>query len=154
MNHVDDDDELDTEALTLDDIGRWSVRKNDIVEYYASIYASITAHADVALTRYYIDGFANRGLSRVRDSREVVRGSALRLLDIEYPFDKYIFVEKDPDRARDLRSNVAGRTNVEIVAADANDELPQRVIPRIAWSRYERALVFLDPYNMKALRWQ
>jgi three-Cys-motif partner protein len=108
VNHVDDDDELDTDALTLDDIGRWSVRKNDMVEYYASIYASITANASIRLTRYYIDGFANRGLSRVRDNNEVVRGSALRLLDIEHPFDSYIFVEKDPERARDLRSNVAG----------------------------------------------
>lgn len=116
MNHVDDDDdELDTDALTLDDIGRWSVRKNDMVEYYASIYASITASPRVGLTRNYVDGFANRGLSRVRDNNEIVRGSALRLLTIKHPFDRYIFVEQDPERARDLRSNVAGRANVEIV---------------------------------------
>jgi three-Cys-motif partner protein len=43
---------------------------------------------------------------------------------------------------------------VEIVLGDANDELPSRIIPRIAWSHYERALVFLDPYNMKALQWK
>ena len=116
MDYVDADEELDTDALTLDDIGRWSVRKNDMVEYYAAIYASITANATVGLTRYYIDGFANRGLSRVRDSNEIVRGSALRLLDIEHPFERYIFVEKDPERARDLRSNVGRRTNVQIIA--------------------------------------
>jgi three-Cys-motif partner protein len=155
VDYFDDDmEELDAGSLQLDSIGRWSVRKNDMVEYYAQVYSQITANANAKFTRYYIDGFANRGLSRIRDSNEIVKGSALRLLDLSAPFDRYVFVERNPQRADDLRRNVGPRQNVEILTGDANVELPQRVFPRIAYERYERALCFLDPYNMSGLSWE
>ena len=155
MDHLGDEfEELNTDSLELDSIGSWSVRKNDMVTYYAEVYSRITASANATFTRCYIDGFANRGLSRVRDSNEVVRGSTLRLLDLAVPFDRYIFVERDPERADDLRRNVGSRPNVEVITGDANVELPASVFPRIAYDRYERALCFLDPYNMSGLRWE
>lgn len=137
----------------VDDIGLWSIRKNDIVEYYASVYADITKHAQAKFTRYYIDGFANRGHGRVRGTNDVVPGSALRLLNLAEPFDKYIFVEQDQARMADLRKNVGNRADVEFVEADANVVLPETTFPAIAYGRYDRALCFLDPYNMKGLRW-
>lgn len=145
------DDALDR---SIDDVGLWSIRKNDIVEYYASVYSEITKHAKVKLTRYYVDGFANRGHSRLRGTKDVVPGSALRLLNLGEPFDKYIFVEQDPARMIALRNNVGNRANVEFFEADANVVLPAVIFPRIAYGRYKRALCFLDPYNMKGLRWQ
>lgn len=155
MDHdADEFEELDTDSLELDSIGSWSVRKNDMVAYYAEVYSRITSSAKANFTRYYIDGFANRGLSRVRDSKEVVQGSALRLLDLRVPFDRYIFVERDAERADDLRRNVGSRANVEVITGDANVKLPAHVFPRIAYDRYERALCFLDPYNMSGLRWE
>jgi three-Cys-motif partner protein len=152
-NKGEDTEDSDLDSLQLDSIGRWSVRKNDMVEYYAQVYASITANATAQFKRYYIDGFANRGLSRVRDNNEVVKGSALRLLDLPTPFDRYILVERDPERADDLRRNVGNRKNVTIVTGDANVELPGRIFAEVVYERYERALCFLDPYNMSGLRW-
>jgi len=137
----------------LDDVGIWSIRKNDIVEYYAAVYAEITKNAKAHFMRYYVDGFANRGLSRLRGDGRVVRGSALRLLNLRTPFDRYVFVEKNAKRMADLKRNVGNAKNVEFIEADANVVLPSTVLPGIRYERYERALCFLDPYNMRGLRW-
>jgi three-Cys-motif partner protein len=143
---------IDLDGLDLDEIGPWSIRKNDMVEYYAQVYADILG--STTLKPYYIDGFANRGFSRLRNTGEPVLGSALRVLAIQPPFNGYFFVELDAGRAADLQSIVGERSDVSVIVGDCNRELPSLVLPKVRWDRYERALCFLDPYNMKGLRWE
>jgi three-Cys-motif partner protein len=150
----EDSNERDADASDLDDVGQWSIRKNDIVEYYAAVYARITRNAKAHFTRTYIDGFANRGFGRLKGTDEIVKGSALRVLDMPHPFDRYVLVEMAAKRAADLRKNVGRRPSVEILEADANEVLPASVLPGIRYDRFERALCFLDPYNMEGLRWE
>lgn len=133
--------------------GSRAVHARSCFEYYAAVYAEITKNAKAHFTRYYIDGFANRGLSRLRDDGRVVQGSALRLLNLRQQFDRYVFVEKNAKRMADLKRNVGHAKNVEFVEADANVVLPGSILPGVRYERYERALCFLDPYNMRGLRW-
>lgn len=144
----------DHDGSDLDDVGHWSIRKNDIVEYYAAVYARITENAKAHFTRTYIDGFANRGFGRLKGTDQIVKGSALRVLDMPHPFDRYVFVEMDAKRVADLRKNVGKRPNVEIHQEDTNLVLPITLLPSVRYDRYERALCFLDPYNMEGLRWE
>jgi three-Cys-motif partner protein len=143
-------DRLD--RIVLDEVGPWSVRKADMVAYYAQVYATIIARFD----SYYVDGFANRGLSRLKSTDQVVSGSALRVLSVHPPFDRYIFVEANRARFQDLRDIVyaefGSRQDVSLVHGDANVEIP-RLLSTIRYSKFQRALTFLDPYNMHGLKW-
>jgi three-Cys-motif partner protein len=150
---VSDDADDSPEAEELDNVGPWSIRKNDILEYYTTVYAEITGYSAAKFKRTYIDGFANRGRSRLKGTNDIVAGSAIRALNIPHPFDRYVFVEQDHDRMVALRKNVGERENVEFVEGDANNVLPATVFPTIRYDNFERALCFLDPYNMSGLRW-
>jgi len=138
--------------IVLDEVGPWSVRKADIVAYYAQVYASIIARFKSS----YIDGFANRGLSRLKSTDEVVAGSALRVLSVHPPFHRYILVEADRARFEDLRDIIYARfgtrQDVSLVHGDANVEIPN-VLANVQYSNFQRALAFLDPYNMHGLKW-
>ena len=148
-------EDADTEREpTLDEIGAWSIRKHDLVAYYASVYAQITANAkSVNFSRVYIDAFANRGYGRRKDTGEKVKGSALRILEVTPPFDRYVFVEDDKERFDDLCGAVGSHANVQLIRGDANDVLPITVFPSVQYHRRERALCFLDPYNLRGLKW-
>jgi three-Cys-motif partner protein len=141
------DEEIDISIL--DQIGEWSVKKHDMVAYYAEVFASIT-HRQFTIS--YIDGYANRGVSRLRGTNEVVLGSARRVLAIRPQFNRYIFVEQDQTRAADLAQSVVGRSDVDVIVGDANDIVPA-VIAKVRYSAKERALCFLDPYNLEGLKW-
>jgi three-Cys-motif partner protein len=147
------DDAVAEDVEELNGVGPWSIRKNDIVEYYASVYSEITKHSKTKLKRCYIDGFSNRGRSRLKGSDDVVLGSALRVMNLSVPFDRCVFVEQDHKCMIALRKNIGNLPNVEFVEGDANIVLPERVFPTVRYGRYERALCFLDPYNMNGLRW-
>ncbi|HTD35594.1 MAG TPA: three-Cys-motif partner protein TcmP, partial [Candidatus Elarobacter sp.] len=138
--------------IVLDEVGPWSVRKAEMVAYYAQVYASIIARFD----SYYIDGFANRGLSRLKSTDEVVPGSALRVLSVHPSFHRYIFVEVNHARFEDLRDIVYAqfgtRQDVSLVHGDANVEIPH-LLANIQYTNFQRALTFLDPYNMHGLKW-
>jgi three-Cys-motif partner protein len=146
MSDVGDDD--------LDEIGEWSLRKHEILEYYATTYSRIMTNAKARFTTIYIDAYANRGKAKLKGTAEIVLGSALRMLQIEPPFDKYVFIEIDGNRAASLRMNVAGRGNVEVIVGDANAVIPAKLDHLVAFERFERGLLFLDPHNMRGLRWE
>ncbi|WP_366946705.1 three-Cys-motif partner protein TcmP [Roseiflexus sp.] len=74
---------------------------------------------------------------------------------MEPPFKRYLFIERDPERAKELEKLVnefRGRfqfkgCKIEVVEAEANEYL-------IQWCRQNnwqssRAVVFLDPYGMQ-----
>jgi three-Cys-motif partner protein len=76
-----------------------------------------------------------------------------RALEIEPPFDEYIFIEKDARKCRELRAVSAGLPprNIKIVNDDANSAL-------LRWcknldTRRKRAVVFLDPFGA-SVKWQ
>lgn len=115
----------------------------------------------------YIDAFAGTGYQTPRDSgttndclfpelasseaREFLDGSARIALQVEPRFDKYIFIEKDPQRYRELAKlkhefpEISSRIN--LVNEDCNDYLTDLCRNR-NW-RKSRALLFLDPYGMQ-----
>jgi three-Cys-motif partner protein len=85
------------------------------------------------------------------DNEAFLKGSAQIALEVEPPFDKYVFVERDPDRARELQnlkeSFPARAHDISVEVADAN-EFIRAWCAREDWKR-KRAVVFLDPYGMQ-----
>lgn len=131
--------------------GNWTEAKMEIVVDYAKAYLIIMTKQAWVKTLYF-DGFAGSGLIDSSDKEESIKGTALRILDINQPrpFDIYYFVEKDEKNKTALETKVNSDyfgKNVHVVKADCNEKL-------VAMAKYlkenkkYRALAFIDPYGM------
>ena len=138
----------------LDEIGPWTEMKHDIVSEYARAYSAVMSNSRslAPFHHYYIDGFASAGHSVRRGTGEILRGSALRSLEVQPPFDHHHFVELDPRRATELRKHSLGHP-VTVIEGDANVVLP-RIFSETRYQNYERAFCLLDPYSEDALAWE
>ena len=147
--------------------GNWTEQKLRVLGDYLGAYT--TALKKAPFEKIYIDAFAGSGYRAVGaaspDSHEqsvlfpereelgrrsLLDGSASIALQTDPPFDRYIFVEKNRDRCRDLEQ-LKGRfpglaDRVEITPGDANEEI--RRLCATSW-RSKRAALFLDPYGMQ-----
>ena len=126
--------------------GNWTEKKLDILGRYLNAYT--TAMKKQPFQLMYIDAFAGEGRIGLRDDKDGVgflSGSSERALRTENrQFDRLVFVEKDPERCRELgllRKKHPGR-NVRIENTDANDYLRNL---RENWNQW-RGVLFLDPF--------
>jgi len=127
-------------------------KRNPRARFYAISYVDAFAGTGT-LRRPELGGFADL-IPGLRENEENFRkGSVKRALEIEPPFDKYVFIEKSAKKCRELRgiaSSFASR-NIRIVNEDANSAI-------LSWrksldARRERAVVFLDPFGA-CVRWE
>lgn len=149
--------------------GPWTEEKLTRLRKYLEAYTKIFTTNERAryFRRWYVDAFAGTGLRNQRpddDGPETLplfesdpdvdgftKGSARIALEIEPPFHRYLFIDKDPEFAAALRELTAQfpevSNQVEIENADANTVLVDWA-HRVDWHR-NRAVVFLDPYGMQ-----
>lgn len=131
--------------------GSWTEAKMKIVVDYAKAYLVIMNKQAWAKTLYF-DGFAGSGLIDVNQNEETVKGTALRILDVQQPkpFDMYYFVEKDEKYKLSLQSKIEAEyfgRNAHVVQADCNLKLMDMANYLKKHSNYT-ALAFIDPYGM------
>lgn len=147
--------------------GKWTQEKLEKVGFYLQSYATALKNQNFRLT--YVDAFAGTGYVGLKEKnenqlssmefeetevREFVSGSAKNALEVNPPFDEYIFIEKNEKRFAELENlkndfpNLANK--IFPIGADANDYLLN--FCRRDW-RYNRAIVFLDPYGMQ-VKWE
>jgi three-Cys-motif partner protein len=130
---------------------------------------------------HYIDAFAGPGLHEIRkektDRRQAAQqalldvssfgneqeeqqlflaGSPRVALDLQFPFDNYIFVERSSERIGSLGQLKAwyGATrHIHIRQEDCTKYLHDKIAtnPKLDW-KVNRAIVFLDPFGMQ-VRW-
>lgn len=131
--------------------GNWTEAKMEIVVAYAKAYLTIMNKQHWVKTLYF-DGFAGSGLIDAKEREEMIKGTALRVLDIDEPrpFDMYYFVEMDPQYAVSLKSHIKNdypTKKAYVKQGDCNEKM-------IAMAEYLkkhssfRALAFIDPYGM------
>ncbi len=131
--------------------GSWTEKKMEIVVSYAKAYLTIMKEQLWAKTIYF-DGFAGSGIIETDENEDIVKGTALRILDIVEPasFDLYYFVEIDESHKLQLekrvQENYFGR-NAHVVRADCNTKLI-RMSEFMRSNKNYRALAFIDPYGM------
>lgn len=149
--------------------GDWTADKLERVRKYLCAYTTIFRSNRKAqyFRTIYVDAFAGTG-HRVDSKRSqpgagffqteadpeteaYKKGSARIALEVRPPFDRFIFVEREADRADELRELVRKlpmrSEDVEIITNEANDFL-QRWCASTDWHKH-RAVVFLDPYGMQ-----
>lgn len=141
-------------------------QKLDTVAAYLQAYVTVMQKQRFQLS--YVDGFAGSGASQaisaeeeaqllkenLYDSGVIVEGSPIRALNINPPFDRYLFIDADPDNVASLNAlarQYSGR-NIIIRDGDANCHL-QAFADFLDKNRFERAVVFLDPFGL-SVRWE
>lgn len=145
--------------------GSWTEEKLNRVRKYLAAYMKIFANNPRAqkLIPIYVDAFAGTGYRTIPqhldshtklfddmtepEVEEFLKGSARIALEVEPPFHRYIFIEKDPARAQELERLRDEFTHVQIVQHDANSWLKEWCATT-DWHKC-RAVVFLDPYGMQ-----
>ncbi len=130
----------------LDVIGKWSEVKLEIIRKFAAAYAQILTSQKLHAS--YIDGFAGAGLHISKEQKTIVPGSPLNALLISPPFNEYHFVDLNPARAENLEELRGNRENVHVYNQDCNVVLLERILPKIRYDEYKRALCVLDPYGL------
>lgn len=139
--------------------GDWTEEKLDILEAYLDAYT--TALKNKSFHLVYLDAFAGTGRiiresgpgyeTDESDSRSFILGSAERALRVkDRPFDRLVFVEKDPSRYEQLRElcdHHGGRTNA--LRDDANTFL--RELGQSEYGNW-RGVLFVDPFGTQ-LAW-
>jgi three-Cys-motif partner protein len=141
-----------TDALfKFDEIGDWSEIKLDIVEKYGAAYAKILGAK--RFKKFYIDGFSGAGRHISRQTDKQIEGSPARALRISPPFDRYYFIDMNPQKTRYLQKLCDGRSDVSIHTGDCNAYLTTQLLPTIQYGDYKRALCLLDPYGLD-LDWE
>ncbi len=139
--------------------GDWTEQKLDILSNYLRQYN--VALKNQRFLRIYVDAFAGTGyregvnsdLATVDlfqeigqdDTQRFLKGSARRALEIEPGFDRYYFIESDPDKVHELRNTVQEHPDrtCHVQQDDANTWL-QGFCAKMGGST--RAVVFLDPF--------
>jgi len=149
--------------------GDWTDQKLKVIAEYLSSYT--TALKNQEFTTGYIDAFAGTGYRTVRgeeggpvsgtarllfpdlaapETQRVLDGSARLALRTSPPFDRYVFIEWDPQRCAELeklrQEQPELANNIVVRQGDANHELVR--LSEANWSRH-RAVLFLDPYGMQ-----
>lgn len=149
--------------------GDWTTDKLERVRKYLRAYTTIFKSNPAArnLRTTYVDAFAGSGarvdtkntskgdesplfdLSEDADAESFKKGSARIALEVEPPFDNYVFVERREERAAELASLAKKfpTRHAQIKKEDANEFL-RSWCSQMDWTR-NRAVVFLDPYGMQ-----
>lgn len=133
--------------------GDWTIDKMEIVVAYAKAYLIIMNKQDWVKTLYF-DGFAGSGHIKQDEpeNEELVKGTALRILEINdpKPFDLYYFVEKNRNNKLLLEKVIKEkypRKKTFVIEEDCNKKMKDMAGFLKKNSAY-RALAFIDPYGM------
>ncbi|MFN7131303.1 MAG: three-Cys-motif partner protein TcmP [Myxococcales bacterium] len=152
--------------------GDWTSTKLDVLARYLSAYT--TALKDSPFRKAYIDAFAGTGYRTERidlpdgatseallfpdladaGPQQLLDGSARLALKVQPRFDRYIFIERDAERCRELEA-LKGEfpdlaSTIRVGQGEANEEI-QKLCAK-DWTSH-RAVLFLDPYGMQ-VEWQ
>jgi three-Cys-motif partner protein len=142
--------------------GNWTDDKLTILKKY--LHAYNTALKKQPFTRIYVDAFAGTGYrvqrqnqfqvpdlfaeSNDQETQELLKGSAKLALEVDPPFHRFVFVESDELKVKELEALKAQHPalagQIDIIRADANAFL-QAFCAEQDWRGY-RAVVFLDPF--------
>src|ERR1700693_3668159 len=146
-------------APKIDEIGRWSEVKLDILKRYAVEYSKIlSSQRNPSFFHVYIDAFAGTGYHLSKTTGEMVLGSPLNALQVRPPFREYHLIDLDGDKIDGLNERIGKRRDVFLYKGNCNQVLLQEVCPKVQRGDFKdggfkRGLCLLDPYKL-TLNWE
>src|SRR6476646_2771621 len=92
---------FEDDGLICPEIGAWSEDKYRLIALYDELFSKgMKGKWDA---RVYLDLYSGAGVGRLKGMETRLMGSPLIALSVEYPFDKYIFCDNDPEKLDALR---------------------------------------------------
>jgi three-Cys-motif partner protein len=138
--------------MSQDDVvGPWSEDKLRLLSKYLNAYTVIMQDQHWCRNGYhYIDAFAGTGRPRARDEERYVDGSPRIALTVPRPFRSYTFIEKSSWRVQKLQQlqEEFPDRDIRIREGDCNRIIVTDIAPHIRYERFNRGLIFLDPFGM------
>jgi three-Cys-motif partner protein len=133
----------------FDEIGYWSEIKLDIIREYAVAYSKIlSAQTKPSFYHIYIDTFSGAGVNISRNTGDFVLGSPLNALSVEPPFREYHLIDIKKEKIESLDHLIGDREDVFLYQGDCNEIIQEKIIPKVRYGDYRRALCILDPYGL------
>jgi three-Cys-motif partner protein len=158
------------------EVGPWAREKLDALERYLDYYTTRLKKQTWCST-IFLDAFAGGGMARVRGRKraadtgqtaifedlpapdpeqvQFVEGSPRRSLDLNTPFDAYIFIDTDPTRIRmleALKAEYASSRKITLRQGSAAQEIDW-VLSKKPDKAKHRGVAFLDPFGAH-LEWR
>lgn len=145
--------------------GSHTERKLDVVAKYLSAYVTVMKRQNFEL--HYVDGFAGSGASTssqepdeasepgLFETGAITVGSPLRALQIDPPFDRYLFIDSNEQNVASLDAQVKqypSGARATVAHGDANERIAE-FCETLRRNRLARAVVFLDPFGL-AVKWE
>jgi len=154
--------------------GDWTQAKLDVLKEYLAAYTKALKDKPTAAKPFrkaYIDAFAGTGSRTAPDGetsgaaetllfpdlaesapQKLLDGSAKLALQVEPRFDKYIFIERSPQRCAQLEGLKtefpALADDIDVRQGEANEVIGKLCASPEKW-KSRRAVLFLDPYGMQ-----
>lgn len=152
--------------------GDWTDAKLDVLAKYLKSYTTALEGKptpEQPFRKAYIDAFAGTGTRTARESessgasetllfpdlaeaapQKLLDGSAKLALQLEPRFDKYIFIERSPERCQQLEALKtefpALKDDIDVRQCEANEVIQKLCVDPSKW-KSRRAVLFLDPYG-------
>jgi three-Cys-motif partner protein len=152
-----DDHALNDDGLETPTVGDWAEEKYRLVACYAHVFArSMKLKWD---ERVYVDLFSGSGRALIRGTNRIVETSAMRVLSVPDPFDRYIFCDRDEPKLSSLRSRVVRAhpdVDARFIEGDSNATVERILssIPRGSFNRKVLTFCLADPYKLANLNFQ
>lgn len=152
------------------EVGPWVKEKLDALARYLDFYTKVLKNQP--WRTIYLDAYAGGGRAVIRageqskparadmfgvfsapmdpDARKLVEGSPLVALRVANPFDRYIFIEPDPDRVAELealKTEFSSTRTIDVLRATARDGIAWITAQPITRHKH-RGLAFLDPLEL------
>lgn len=152
---IPDSELLKDDGLILPEVRIWAETKHKKIEYYSRMFG--TSMKKKWQCRIYIDLFAGAGKARIEGTKKIIPGSPLLALNIDDPFDKYIFCDKDPENIDALKQRVQSylpERACTFIAGDSNEcvEDVLKAIPHFSKGYKGLTFCLVDPYKAADIR--
>lgn len=142
------------DGMPLPEVGQQSSKKHEKIGTYCKIFS--TSMKRSWNTRLYLDLFSGGGKCKIRDTDLVIPGSPLIALNVDDPFDQYIFCEKNEDYISALeqrQKQYFPDRKCDFVCGDINNCLEEifEKIPNFSQSNKGLTFCFIDPFKVEDL---
>jgi len=154
---IQEADLIKDDGFIIPEVGSWAVAKHKRIAYYNSLFA--TSMKKKWNCRVYIDLFAGAGKVRKEDTKKILPGSPFLALNIDDPFDKYIFCENDKENLQVLERRVQlcfPDQDCTFILGDSNSRIKEilKSIPQYSRNFKVLSLCLIDPYKMADIRFE
>lgn len=121
-------------------------KRNTSAQFFEISYVDAFAGTG-EIPRRELKGFFRDDPELLKSEEEFRKGSVKRALEVDPPFDHYVFIEKDGKKCKELAALAQDfpNTDIKVVNEDANTALLQWC--RQLDTKRQRAVVFLDPFG-------